>query len=50
MKDIYIETMQEKSIAGRIQENPVQPVTSPLVNQGRTFKCSYSGPAYPKGY
>lgn len=30
MKDIYIETMQEKSIAGRTQENPVQPVTSPL--------------------
>lgn len=30
MKDIYIETMQEKSIAGRIQENPVQPVTSPI--------------------
>ncbi len=30
MKDIYIETMQEKSLAGRIQENPVQPVTSPL--------------------
>jgi phosphate transport system ATP-binding protein len=30
MKDIYIETMQEKSIASRIQENPVQPVTSPL--------------------
>jgi phosphate transport system ATP-binding protein len=30
MKDIYIETMQEKSIAGRIQENPVQPVTSQI--------------------
>jgi len=30
MKDIYIETMQEKSMAGRTQENPVQPVTSPL--------------------
>lgn len=30
MKDIYIETMQEKSIAGRTQENPVQPVTSQI--------------------
>lgn len=30
MKDIDIETMQEKSIASRIQENPVQRVTSPL--------------------
>jgi phosphate transport system ATP-binding protein len=30
MKDIYIETMQEKSIAGNTQENPVQPVTSLL--------------------
>jgi phosphate transport system ATP-binding protein len=30
MKDISIETMQEKSIAGRIQENPVQLVNSPI--------------------
>ncbi len=30
MKDIYIEPMQEKSMSGRIQENPHQPVTSPI--------------------
>jgi phosphate transport system ATP-binding protein len=30
MKDLYIETMQEKSFSGRIQENPVHTVTSPL--------------------
>ncbi len=30
MKDIYIETMQEKSMSGRIQENHLKPVTSPI--------------------
>jgi phosphate transport system ATP-binding protein len=30
MKDIFVEAMQEKSFAGRIQDDPVQPVPSQL--------------------